>query len=285
MIGILGGMGPAAGVELARILTDETNATSDQDHLPFVLFSAPNIPDRSEYLLGQHTHNPAEKLSRFIERFEACGVTDVGVACNTCHAPTIFDRLMDRGRLRGIKFHHIVKSTAEEIAELRTVQRVGIMGTKGCLKLGLYQTELFRVGLEAVAPDETTIAPLIHQVIYDPIWGIKANPYDIGDKPKKVLERVARELAASGAEAIILGCTELPLAVREHTLGGIPVIDPLRSLARSLVRAVAPQKLKSPGDSSSKIERSTGSTDDHSSLVKIPSRTASASSFSAHPHE
>lgn len=285
MIGILGGMGPAAGIELARILTEETEARNDQDHLPFVLLSVPNIPDRSGYLLGQQPHNPAKVISQLILKFEACGVTEVGVACNTCHAPSIYDQLVQLGRTRGISFHHIIRSTAEEIASLKTIRQVGVMGTKGCLKLGLYQKELERVGLQAIAPDEYTVAPLIHQAIYDPVWGIKANPYKIGGEPLVILEHVARELGRKGAEAIILGCTELPLAVKSQTLSQISVIDPLRSLARSLIRSVAPHKLKQSENSSSNNDRTSGNTADQSGLVKIPSLTASASSLSAQPQE
>ena len=100
VIGIVGGMGPQAGVALFSNIVRFTSATQDQQHLSTILMSFPrHIPDRTLFLEGVAEINPAVNVVNIIRKLESAGASVVGIACNTCHAPAIFDviaRELDR---------------------------------------------------------------------------------------------------------------------------------------------------------------------------------------------
>ncbi|MBT8073778.1 MAG: aspartate racemase, partial [Xanthomonadales bacterium] len=84
MIGIVGGVGPYAGLDLVRNIFDQTLARTDQEHLDVVMLSMPSsITDRTEYLIGQNGENPGLGIADVIKRLEAAGATVAGIPCNT----------------------------------------------------------------------------------------------------------------------------------------------------------------------------------------------------------
>ena len=91
MIGIVGGVGPYAGLDLAKNVFDNTLADSDQDHLDLVMISVPQaITDRTEYLMGRDPDNPATAIAKVLLKLEKLGATVAGIPCNTAHADEIF---------------------------------------------------------------------------------------------------------------------------------------------------------------------------------------------------
>ena len=89
-IGIVGGAGPYAGLDLAQKILQQTQANNDQDYLPTLLISTPDlIEDRTSFLLGENSRNPAHAISRNLLDLKALGVTVAGIPCNTAHAPAI----------------------------------------------------------------------------------------------------------------------------------------------------------------------------------------------------
>ena len=96
LIGILGGMGPQAGLDMAEKLIAMTRAECDQDHLPFILFSLPEcISDRTDFLLGKTDTNPAQAIAEQFEKMADMGVTIAVMACNTAYAGPIFDTALE----------------------------------------------------------------------------------------------------------------------------------------------------------------------------------------------
>jgi aspartate racemase len=83
----------------------------------------------------------------------------------------------------------------------------------------------------------------VHRAIYDGAYGIKARGYAT-DRARKDLLRIIEDLEAAGAQAVILGCTELPLAFPENEMNGLPIVDSTMALARALIGAVDPLKLR-----------------------------------------
>jgi len=117
LIGIVGGMGPYAGLDLARKVFDHTIASRDQEHLPLVLVSAPEeIEDRSVFLKGQSNRNPADSILPIISTLERAGASVVGIPCNTAHAPQIFDPLATRIKEAGyrVRLLHMVEEVGQE---------------------------------------------------------------------------------------------------------------------------------------------------------------------------
>jgi len=243
-IGILGGMGPQAGIDLVSKITAETEATRDQDHLPVILVSKPEIPDRTAWLADPSAPDPAPVIAEGFVALERAGAGVVAMACNTAHTPAIFDRvqlqLMHAGAR--IRILHLIGETVAGLqAAYPDIRTVGILGTHGTLSSGLYHQALERRGLSVLAPKDTN---RLSKAIYDPETGIKAHSSPVTTAARSQVQEAVSELAKKGAEAVILGCTELPLAVPETCLGGVPLIDPARMLARALIRAVDPARLR-----------------------------------------
>ncbi len=267
-IGILGGMGPQAGIDLVQKITSETRAKRDQDHLPIILISKPDIPDRTAWLAHNEaadkgagdnesdkdktadnatgiieTADPAPAIAEGIIALARAGAGVAAVACNTAHTPAIFDRvqqqLLHAGA--GIRILHLIEETVAGLVAIHPdIQTVGVLGTHGTLSSGLYQDALERRGLRVLSPADTH---RMTSAIYDPGTGIKAFSSPVSKEARHDVLAAIRELADRGARAIILGCTELPLAVPEAVVEGTPLIDPARMLARALVRTVDATRL------------------------------------------
>mgnify|MGYP000203337425 FL=1 len=95
MIGVIGGMGPQAGIDLVQKIINLTKAASDQDHLPIAMLSIPHsISDRTEFLLGKSDVNPAIAISEVICTLSKNGASIIGMPCNTAHAEPIFDEVV-----------------------------------------------------------------------------------------------------------------------------------------------------------------------------------------------
>ena len=245
IIGIVGGVGPLAGLDLQAKIVAQTIAGRDQDHLPVVSLSWPgSIPDRTEYLLGQVAQNPALPIVEQLRLLAALGATVAAIPCNTAHAPAIFDviRAGVAGFAPPLRLLHMLDETADHLAayhpDLRTV---GVLSTTGTWRARLYPQLLAARGLRVVAPD-AALQETIHAAIYDPAHGIKPAGR-VTTRARADLERGIVALRAQGAEAVVLGCTELPLAFPEGDYGGLPLIDPTWVLARALIREIAPNQL------------------------------------------
>ncbi|KPK50057.1 MAG: aspartate racemase [Planctomycetes bacterium SM23_25] len=248
MIGVVGGVGPHAGLDLARKIFDQTRAGSDQEHLPVALLSRPEeIADRTEFLLGRVKNNPADAIFRIIRELEGLGAGVVGVPCNTSHAPRIFDAIRRKLAAAGsaVTLVHMIEEVARFLREhFPSLRRLGLLATTGTCKAGAYAEILEPHGCRVLLPDERLQEEAVHRAIYDPHFGIKAQPNPVAEAARKLLDEVIRYLQGQGAEAIILGCTELPLAVTEKRIGQTIIIDPNLILARALIREAAPEKLK-----------------------------------------
>jgi aspartate racemase len=139
----------------------------------------------------------------------------------------------------------MIDASAEAARDLHPgIRRVGILATSSTIANRLYDYALERIGLEAVRPDAAVQDDIVNPVIFDGEWGIKAQSNPPTDRARQQLLDGILHLAERGAEAVILGCTELPLAVPEPDYQGIPLIDSTRSLARALIQATYPEKLR-----------------------------------------
>ncbi|MGD9020520.1 MAG: amino acid racemase [Lysobacterales bacterium] len=246
LLGILGGMGPQAGVDLAGKLISTARAGSDQDHLPFVLFSMPGqIADRTDYLLGNTDINPAHAIADQLETMSGLGVTVAVMACNTAHAAPIFDVILQQLRKNRVELqllHLVHESVAYISREFPGIGKVGVLGTSGAHQSRLYEKALAGAGLEAVAPDPSFREEVLHAAVYDRDFGIKATAGEVSAKARGLILSALDHLNSRGAEAVILGCTELPLAINAPCVAGIPVLDPAQIVAERLVHMLRPDR-------------------------------------------
>ncbi len=251
IIGIVGGVGPYAGVDLAQKIFDQTNARADQEHLPVALLSVPGeIADRTAFILGETATNPAHALAEIIQRLERMGASVVGIPCNTAHAPQIFDVIIEKLAEAGcnVKLVHMIERVARFIREkYPRVRKVAVLSTTGTNKANVYPHFLEKEGIEVLSPSNS-LQDNIHAAVYDPEYGIKARSNPVTETARAGLMDAIAFFQNEGAEAIILGCTEIPIAIRERKIGGMPIIDSTLILARALIDSVAPEKLRPCGE-------------------------------------
>ena len=225
MLGVLGGMGPLASAEFMRVLTLETPAERDQDHIPTILWSDPRVPDRT--LARNHGgEDPLPALMRGIRGLEAAGCGAIAIPCNTAHG--WFDEMQAATRLPIL---HIVDAAAEDLRRqgigphVVSSGRIGLMGTTATLAMRLYQE---RLGVECITPDDAMMASHVMPAV----GLVKANRIREAYAP---LAEVARHLRAQGAEAVVLGCTEIPLGIAAGPVLDFPVVDTVAALARAAI--------------------------------------------------
>ena len=247
MIGIVGGVGPYAGVDLLRKVFDNTIAGLDQDHLDTVLISMPGgILDRTEYLEGRVSVNPAYAIADVLRRLEDARANVAGIPCNTAHVDRIFNVVLEELQKTGnsIEVLHMIRETAAFIAGNHPdASRIGVLSTPGTYRSGAYRTALESDGYTVITPPETMQEELIHPAIYHPKYGVKACSNPIHPTAVENLNAGMSYLKSEGAEVVILGCTEIPLVYPGPEVMGIVAVDPTTVLARALIRKAAPQKL------------------------------------------
>ncbi len=247
-----GGVGPQAGTLLHNYIIENTLTDgTDQDHLDVYHFSrSSDIPDRTDSLKNRSASKPALGMYNTfkiaasaikIEGRKAVG----GIPCNTFHAPAIlkeFNEMMKEFESE-ITIVNMIEETIRGILTSHpTVRKIGLMSTTGTREAGIYLNYLQSNGIELIEVPEN-IQEKLHNSIYNKEWGIKAiTPVSI--RAKNNFEDFADYLKNNGAEIIILGCTEIPLALPCKLYKNIPLIDPMVSLARALIREANPGKLK-----------------------------------------
>lgn len=221
-IGIIGGMGPMATVDLMEKIILATDAHEDQEHIHILVDNNTNIPDRTAAIMGEGA-DPVPEMTKSAKRLEAQGADFLIMGCNTAHY--FLPRFADTVK---IPFISMIEATADFCHE-QGYKKVGLLASAGTCKTGIYQQALEKAGVAVLQPDATQ-EPAIHSMIYD---GVKAN--DVNFDTARVREVLA-EMEKAGAEAFVLGCTEVPVAVSIYSLKG-NFIDATEVLAEKAVAA------------------------------------------------
>lgn len=217
IMGILGGMGPLATADLYTKIILATSAKGDADHVPLLISSRPDIPDRAASIAG----TGASALPALLEeakRLEQAGAQGLCLGCNTAHY--YFHELEEAV---SVPILHMPRLTAEFCRE-QGIMKAMLLAAPGTYRAGIYETAFLGSGVELVRPGEATCA-LVARCIYE---GVKAGKRDFdAGALKRVLSQTDLPL--------ILGCTELPMAFDWYHLPG-RTIDPAAILARAVIR-------------------------------------------------
>lgn len=225
ILGVLGGMGPLASAQFMTRLTLLTPAARDQDHIHAVLWSDPRIPDRGAAQDGTGP-DPLPALLRGIRALEAAGCGAIAIPCNTAHG------WIDGMRAAtGLPILHIIDAAAQDLRRQNVAPApVGIMGTAATLSMRLYQDRLGALGWPCLQPTADEMARLVSPAIAS----VKANRVAEAYAP---LAQMVALLRDRGAQAVVLGCTEIPLGLQAgpwDTLG-VPIVDTIDALARASI--------------------------------------------------
>lgn len=223
-IGILGGMGPLATVDLMAKIIANTPATRDQDHVPVVAWNVPQVPDRQRALAGEGP-SPLPAMLEGIDHLNRAGATCIAIACNTAHH--WYDALQARS---ATPILHIAQVTLEALRSgMQDNGPVGLIATHGTLQARLYQDLLEPAGIACITPDEEQMASLFVPGCY----AVKRGELDAGGR---LLERIGETLVAAGATRLVLACTEVPVGLERIHSPLLPVcIDPTLALAQACI--------------------------------------------------
>ena len=204
VLGILGGLGPAASCYLYQMLTDHTPATRDQDHLDIVISSRASTPDRTAFILGQSDEDPFAVMEQDGRSLVAYGATVLAIPCNTAHY--FYDRL---AAALPVPVLNMPQLTVQE-AKAAGCTKLGILATDGTLAAETYQIACQKAGIGWAAPAPAHQAGVM-SVIYDDIkQGRRAN--------MQAFAAAVADLKAQGCDRAVLGCTELSLVKRDEHL-------------------------------------------------------------------
>lgn len=261
-IGILGGVGPAAGLLLHQIILNHTeNDGTDQGHLDVCHLSrSGDTTDRTQFLLQtppirkeqKMLANPAHGMARTLAMLGTAvaqrqTMAVAGVPCNTFHAAPIWNEFgrLAKGQNMPVKLIHMLQETAAMIQSIDPMAtKVGLMSTTGTRTSRVYHDLLEPIGYEIIEVNEHTQFDL-HDTIYNATWGIKSTAPNITPQAVKNFNEYANELAERGANVIIMGCTEIPYAfVGQDMVQNAILIDPMVALGRALIRESDPHRLK-----------------------------------------
>ena len=198
LIGVLGGMGPLATIDFMQKVIEATPAERDQDHVPLIVYSVPQIPDRVGAACAG-TDEPLPAMLAGIRTLEQAGVEAIAIACNTAHA--WYNQM---AAATNVKIIHMVQAVIS--AASQNNGPVALMATVGTLQAGIYQGYMEKAGWQALVPQ-----PDVQSVIIDAIAAVKLG--DI-DRARASFDFAATSLLEAGAQLLLLACTELPVAAK-----------------------------------------------------------------------
>jgi aspartate racemase len=220
MLGVIGGMGPAATADFFAKLIEETPARSDEDHIPTLIVSDPRLPGRPAAIL-EGGPSPLPALRAIRDKLLASGATMLAMPCNTAHF--WYDDLV-----RGcpVPFVSIVEASCAAVARIAAPgSRIGLIGTRATLAAGIFDRQLEAAGYAVALPSEAELA----QAILPSIVLVKEGRA-VG--AGAMLAPAVQALLERGAAAVILACTETPVALDAAA-------SPLRSRCVDSNRALA----------------------------------------------
>jgi len=226
VLGVLGGMGPLASAQFMLRLTLLTPATRDQDHIPTILWSDPRVPDRGAARSGTGP-DPLDWLMRGIEGLTKAGCGAIAIPCNTAHG--WYEPMVQAA---GVPILHIVDAAAIDLRRIGIASgTIGLMGTPATLSMRLFQDRFGAAGWDVIEPEAGQMDRLVNPAIAS----VKANRVAEAYRP---LVEVVNSLAARGATAVVLGCTEIPLGIQAGPAEAlvVPVVDTIDALARAAIK-------------------------------------------------
>ncbi|KAE8760265.1 amino acid racemase [Paraburkholderia madseniana] len=230
-VGVVGGVGPAATVDFMQKIVRNTPANRDQDHIRLLIEQNPQIPDRTENLIGDGP-DPTISLYATCKKLESGDADLIAIPCNTAHA--FVERIQP---YLGIPIVNMLTVTVRHLRETFPLLRsVGVLATSGTIASGVYEKALESQGLRQIVP-----AAELQARVMDAIYGkegVKA-----GFTTGQCLDDIAAAidgLIAEGVEVIVLGCTELPLLLPQTSFVGttgarVSLVDPTDVLAQQCV--------------------------------------------------
>lgn len=222
-IGLIGGMSWASSLEYYRLINEAVNGKLGGLHSAKTVFYSVDFEELAELQSSGRWVEAANVMIEAAKALEVAGADVVLICSNTGHEG--FERIVANV---DVSFLHIADATGSEVASMR-LKKVGLSGTKFTMERAFYKSRLSRnLGVEVIVPNEGD-RETIHNLIYNELCHGK-----IRQSSKEQSIRVIRSLVDEGAEGVILGCTELPLFIKQQD-SNVPLFDTARIHALSAV--------------------------------------------------
>lgn len=218
LIGVLGGMGPLATIDFMQKVIAATPAERDQDHVPLIVYSVPQIPDRVSAAVAG-TDEPLPAMLAGIRTLEQAGVEAIAIACNTAHA--WYDQL---AASTALPIFHMAQAVID--AAPQNTAPIAVLATVGTLQAGIYQRYFEKAGWQALVPGGAD-----QELIIDAIAAVKRGELECA---RASFDFAAANLLALGAGRLLLACTELPVAAK-GSIHEARCIDATACLAKAAV--------------------------------------------------
>lgn len=232
IVGVLGGMGPAATADFYLKLIRLTPAKTDRDHLRVVIWADPTVPSRQDALLSGG-EDPTPWLEKGVDALIGCGAEIIVSPCNTAH---VFLPKILVGK--PIQFISIIDQAIEVARCNNHTGHIGLMATDGALASGIYQDALERVGLSVRVPEAAVQRSLVNV-----IEAVKAG--SMGSAEMGIVKGVILHFRDLGINTVIAGCTELSALLDDSQLvQGVKVIDPALTLATETIKMAQMHELR-----------------------------------------
>lgn len=203
-----------------KMIIEMTDAETDQEHIEMIVYNCPQIPDRTNYILGKSSKSPVPEILRLGEKLTEGGAELIAIPCITAN-------YFYKDLAAGIKAPvlDIIGEVCTYLTD-RNIRCAGLLATSGTIASRLFQTAFASADCRLLVPEAEDQEDVMH-VIYE---NVKANrPVDM-----QRFSGVAKHLREAGAEVIILGCTELSV-VAESCKIGAGYLDAMRLMAKCAV--------------------------------------------------
>lgn len=230
IIGIIGGMGPLASCDLYKKIILNTKATCDKEHVRVLIDSNTQIHDRTNAIL-YGGESPLPMLVESARKLQDMGAGIIIIACNTSHY--YIDEIRKSVKVKVIS---IVEATLETVRS-RGIGKIVLLATEGTVKSRIYQKVFEKSHIEILVPDSKE-QEIVTDIIYKGVKAGNNNNYNA-----QLFQQLIQKKELLGAQAIVLGCTELPIAITRYHLRG-NFIDPSLELARSSIRAAGGEAIE-----------------------------------------
>ena len=224
IVGIIGGMGPEATVDLMQRVINATPAKDDSDHIRMLVDNNPKIPSRIKALIEKTGESPGPCMAGVARGLEKQGADFLVIPCNTAHH--YYKDVVDAVNVPVLNLCELTSNHVKKA--LPNVRRVGLLSSSALQLIHLYEPWFERFDTQVLYPEGDN-----QQAVMDLIRAVKANRHT--QEQLDAYNKAARDLEDQGAECLIVACTELSV-IGNKLRTSLPVFDASELLAQKIVQ-------------------------------------------------